>query len=121
MEIIQLSDHRPTPPKKMKQKSFYELYPMPFFNRKRRCSWDAAPTGNYTADCETGRAFAIEFLKSCDGSVGWASLMGQIVTDMINAGTIVGRWPNGRPKSNGIVIGFMSVIGSAVTHSRVLD
>ena len=83
--------------------------------------WDAAPTGNFTADCETGRAFAIEFLKSCDGTVGWASLMGKIVTDMIDADTIVGRWPDGRPKSNGIVIGFMGVIGSALVHSRVLD
>src|SRR5450759_3721906 len=102
MAIIQLSDHRLPPPKRVKVKSQYELYPLPFFNRKKRCTWDVAPSGDYSADCETGRAFAIEFLKSCDGTVGWVSLMGQIVTDMIDAGTIAGR-----PKSKGIVIGFM--------------
>lgn len=120
MEIVQLSDYRTPPPKKARQKSQYELYPLPFFNRKERCTWAVKPTGNYSADCETGRTFAIEFLKSCDGSAGWASLMAHIVTDMINAGT-AGRWPDGRPQGNGIVIGFMGVIGSALVHSRVLD
>jgi hypothetical protein len=120
MEIIQLSDRRPPPPKRVKVKSQYELYPLPFFNRKKRCTWDVTPTGGYSADFETGCAFAIEFLKSCDGTVGWASLMSCIVKDMIGAG-IEGRWPRGAPRVNGGVIGFMSVIGSAVTHSRVLD
>ena len=106
--------------KKVKAKSQYERYPLPFFNRKRRCTWDVMPSGDYSADCETGRAFAIEFLKSCDGTVGWASLMSCIVTDMIDAG-IDERWPHGAPSVNGIVIGFMGVIGSALVHSRVLD
>jgi hypothetical protein len=30
--------------------------------------WDVTPTGAYTADCETGEAFGIEFLKTCDGT-----------------------------------------------------
>jgi len=46
--------------------------------------------------------------------------MGQIAIDMIDAG-VVGRWPDGRPRGNGIVIGFMGVIGSALVYSRVLD
>ena len=46
--------------------------------------------------------------------------MSCIVTDMIDAG-IDERWPHGAPSVNGIVIGFMGVIGSALVHSRVLD
>jgi hypothetical protein len=110
MQIVRLDDYRPRP-KRRKQKSLYELYPMPFFNRKKRCTWDISPTGNYAADCETGKAFAIEFLKSCDKTNGWASLMASITSDMIRAGG----------ERSGIVVGFMSVIGRALVHSRVLD
>jgi hypothetical protein len=39
---------------------------------------------------------------------------------MIDAGTAE-RWPDGAPKLDGIVVGFMSIIGSALVHSRVLD
>jgi hypothetical protein len=119
-EIIQLSDHRPSPPIRVKQKSQYELYPLPFFDRKRCCTWDVTPSDDYSADCDTGAAFAIEFLKSCDKTYGWASLMPTIIADMIRAGAADVR-PDGRPSVNGIVIGFMGVIGSALMHSRVLD
>jgi len=44
----------------------------------------------------------------------------QIVADMIRAGPS-GALPNGHPKVNGVVIGFMQVIGAAATHSTVLD
>jgi hypothetical protein len=43
-----------------------------------------------------------------------------IVADMIRAGTS-GQYPNGYPKVNGVVIGFMGVIGDAVAWSRCLD
>jgi hypothetical protein len=59
-------------------------------------------------------------LKSCDKTVGWASLMPAIVKDMIDAGTD-GRWPDGDARVNGIVGGFMGVIGRALMHSRVLE
>jgi len=55
-------------------------------------------------DLETGHAFAIEFLKSCDGTWGWAALVRWIVLDMIKAG----------PETNGIIVGFMGVIGDAL-------
>jgi hypothetical protein len=116
-KIVRLSDRRPPPEKPTSQ---YERYSLPFFNGKKRCTWDITPIGNYTADYETGKAFAVDFLKSCDGSVGWASLMPSIVADMILAGTS-GSSPDGRSKVNGIVIGFMSVIGRALVHSRVLE
>jgi hypothetical protein len=54
LEIVQPSDYRTPIPKKAKVKSQYELYPLPFFNRERRCTWDMKPTGNYSADLETG-------------------------------------------------------------------
>jgi hypothetical protein len=116
--IVRLNDFRTPAPKPVKQKSQYELYPLPFFNGRERCTWDVKPTGDYSADCETGTAYAIEFLKSCDKTNGWAALLQQIVVDMIDAG-LTDR--DGRPSANGVVIGFMSVIGSALVHSRVLD
>jgi hypothetical protein len=125
MQIIQLSDYRkpaltlPQPARK-KSKSQYDLYPMPFFNKKRRCTWDVTPTGDYTADYRTGRSFAIEFLRSNDKTYGWASLLPQIVSDMIRAGPS-GTFANGEPKVDTIVMGFIQVIGAAATHSTVLD
>jgi hypothetical protein len=41
-------------------------------------------------------------------------LLPVIVADMIRAGTS-GTWGNGQPTVNGVVIGFMAVIGRAVT------
>jgi hypothetical protein len=102
--IVQLADYRTPPSIRKKGESVYELYPMPFFNVRKRCLWDVAPTGNYTADCEMGHAFAIEFLKSCDGTWAWAALVRWIVLDMIKAG----------PETNGIIVGFMGVIGDAL-------
>jgi hypothetical protein len=93
----------------------YERYPLPFFDRAKLCTWSVKPTGNYGADCATGRAYAIEFLRSCDGSAGWTSLLQQIVADMIRAGTS-GAFA-GHPKVNGIVIGFMGQIGRTVTFA----
>jgi hypothetical protein len=111
MTVVQISDYLPPPPPP--QKSLYELYPLPFFNRDKLSRWDVTPSGNYGADCETGERYAVELLKTYDGSVGWSSLLGQIVADMIRAGP-TGTFANGEPKVNGIVIGFMSIIGRAL-------
>jgi hypothetical protein len=66
------------------------------------------PTGNYSADFETGKAYAVEFLKLCNGTVGWSSLLAPIVADMIRGGP---SGPYEELKTNGIVIGFMTAIG----------
>jgi hypothetical protein len=50
----------PTPSSQPSQ-SLWEKYPLPFFNRDARKTWDVKPTGNYTADCKTGRQYAIAF------------------------------------------------------------
>ena len=42
-----------------RQKSQYDRYPLPFFSADARCTWDVTPTGNDTADCETGTAYAL--------------------------------------------------------------
>jgi hypothetical protein len=102
----------PTKRRRRKAKSQYELYPLPFFNADAHCTWDVKPTGDYTVDCETGRRYATEFLQSCDGTLGWTWLLQSIVADMIRAGTD-GTFPSGHPTVNGIVIGFMGVIGRA--------
>jgi hypothetical protein len=123
MQVVRLDDYRPPAPKRAKVQPFHKKYPMPFFTAKKGggiCAWDVTPIGNYTADCETGHAFAIEFLKSCDKTYGWQSLLQQIVAEMICAGTN-GAFPNGDPKVNGVIIGFMGVIGKAVAWSRFFE
>jgi hypothetical protein len=111
--VVRIEDYLPPPPQ---QKSQYERFPLPFFNAEALCTWDVTPTGNYGDDCETGEAYAVEFLKSCDGTVGWSSLLTDIVKDMIGAGR-AGTWPDGGVRINGVVVGFMSRIGRELCFS----
>ena len=97
-----------------RQKSFYELYPVPFFDAKARNTWNVEPTGNYVSDLELGKQCAEQFLATCDLTFGWSTLLGSIVSDMVTAGNVSGNRPNGEPKSNGLVIGFMGVITNYV-------
>ena len=112
MTIVKLSDHRPPAPPP--QKSQFELYPLPFFDRDALSTWAVEPSGDYAADCETGRHYAYAFLRSCDGTAGWAAILPQIVADIARAGQV-----------NGIVIGFMGAIGSmladVIGHHRGPD
>jgi hypothetical protein len=109
--IVQLDTYRRPP--RPRVGSQYARYPLPFFNADVLSTWHVKPTGDYAADCATGRRYAIEFLKSCDGTVGWVSLLPAIMADMICAGTS-GAWANGDPRVDGVVIGFASVIGRAL-------
>ena len=111
MSFTKIRDYRP------RGQSMYDLYPLPFFNKEGHCTWDIRPTGDYSKDCETGAIYAEEFLLSCDGTRGWSSLLGQIVADMIRAGTN-GTFADGRPKVNGVVVGFMGGIGRALCSHR---
>lgn len=90
-------------PKRKGGKSFYDLYPMPFFDKSRRCCWAVQPTGDYRKDLDTGRDYAVQFLSSCDGTVGWSTLLGSIVCDISRSGD-----------TSGLVIGFMRVISAAM-------
>ena len=71
-------------------------------------TWDVVPTG----DSETGKRYAIEFLSSCDGSLGWMFLMPSIVSNMMGAGT--DRWPDGAATRQRHSDGFMDVMGRAL-------
>ena len=68
-------------PPPARQKSMFELYPLPFFDRDRsggqRC-WAVKPSGDYGLDCATGRAYAADLITSCDGSYGWAAMLAPI-------------------------------------------
>ncbi len=110
--VVRLNDYRP------KQKSQYELYPLPFFNAEKLCTWDVRPTANYFADCRTGSNYAIEFLKSCDGTVGWMTLLGEIVADMIRAGLRGPTFHDGTHSVDGLVVGFMRVLGDELYIGR---
>jgi hypothetical protein len=100
--------------RRTKATSQYDLYPMPFFNADRRCTWDIKPTGDYGVDCETGREYAVRFLESCDGSIGWSSIVGQIAADMVLAGAQGSLRHDGSHRADGVVIGFMGTIGSVL-------
>jgi hypothetical protein len=108
--IVQLSEHR-EPPVKRRGRSLYEIYALPFFDAEQRCTWAVKPSGDYAADCKTGRPYAQTFLRSCDGTAGWSSLLVKIVSDMIRRG------PEG-PGKRGLVVGFMSEISRALSVSR---
>jgi hypothetical protein len=116
-KIVLLKDYRkPKPSKRQKQKSQYELYPLPFFDGKTLCTWAAKPSGDYTADCEVGRKYAVAFLQSCDGTVGWSSLLAPILADMFRAGH-AGVRPDESIRLDGIMVGFMSTIGKVLAVS----
>ncbi|MGD0333911.1 MAG: hypothetical protein ABSA90_11740 [Xanthobacteraceae bacterium] len=108
---MKLSDFRKPP-----QKSQYELYPLPFFAAERLSTWNVQPTGKYWNDCYTGRMYAGELLRSCDGTLGWVELLPAIVADMIRAGPS-GAFADGHARIEGVVIGFMSEIGSALAEA----
>ena len=115
-KVINLSDRRRAPAavaKRQKVQLQYERYPLPFFDRGSRSTWNVAPTGRYSEDVETGRRYAVEFLRSCDGPFGWITLLGQIVGDMVDVGP-GGFWPDGKGKSNGVIIGFTAAISRAL-------
>jgi hypothetical protein len=97
-------------PRRQEKKSQWELYPLPFFKLKTRSLWDVKPTGDYGKDCETGKAYAIEFLNSCDGTACWAHLLPQMVGDMIRAGP-VNKDASGGSYPGGIIVAFMLEIG----------
>jgi hypothetical protein len=98
--------------------SQFDLYPLPFFDKNAphatRC-WTVAPTGNYSNDCDTGASYAVEFLRSCDGTCGWRSLLACIVMAMIRGA----QQSNSAPEQSGIIIGFMSTIGTALNWQNV--
>jgi hypothetical protein len=100
MAIVKLDDYRTPPPR-----SQFEKYPLPFFDRDGLSTWAVEPSGDYAADVATGRRYAWEFLRSCDGTAGWARLSPAIVQDMIRGGS-----------NDGIVTGFASALGEAVTQ-----
>ena len=77
----------------------------------RHSTWSVQSTESYMSDYALGRAFAREFLASCDSSDGWCPLLSWITADMIRAGT--GGEADGLevPEVNGIVLGFVREIG----------
>jgi hypothetical protein len=99
--------------KRRKPVTQYDKYPLPFFDKKNRLTWSVKPTGDYFADCETGRSYARQFLASCDGTDGWASLLYQIVSGIVRTGPEK-RWKDGGVACGGIVVGFMGEIGRAL-------
>jgi hypothetical protein len=122
--IVKLSAHRKQREKKQhaarpQQPSFYELYPMRFFDADRRSAWAVQPTGDYSEDRRTGEAYFKEFLKSCDGSILWPIVLQRIVADMIGQGYRA-EHADGTRRCDGIVDGFMHSVGQMLSLMHLL-
>ena len=87
-----------------------EIIKLPFVKKRtkgmeRNHFWSVEPTGDFTKDCQTGRAYgalALEFMKKKN----MRSLLTWVVLDMPRSG-----------ESSGIEIGFLSVIATAAIQS----
>lgn len=115
-EIIKFekySNRTSTKTRRRAGKSFYQIYRLPIFNHRKRCAWNVKPSGDYAKDCRKGHALGLRFLETCDGSLGWASVMGPIIGDMIRRGPS-GYRKDGTPQIDGMVIGFALAIGEAL-------
>jgi hypothetical protein len=87
---------------------------LPFFRKGRgkipTSWWNVTPSGNYSADIETGMAYASAFLPLMKYNAGAASL-GAIVSDMAKAGSNLEKDPRHRRGIDNIALGFIMGIG----------
>jgi hypothetical protein len=74
--------------------------------------WSVIPTGNYLADYEEGMRLAKLFLPVLR-YVGGPVMLGSIVIDMIKTGI--------KDEENGLVLGFMRVIGQSCSLGMAVD
>jgi len=90
---------------------------LPFFKKGRgkvaTSWWNVAPSGNYSADLETGKEYARAFLPMLSFNAG-ASDLAAIVSAMAKAG----RDPANNPKDwrgiDAVALGFMMEIGGSL-------
>ena len=97
------------PNKRPAEQSQWDKYPLPFLDKAQRLCWNAKPSQDRSADFDRGRGFARQFLASCDGTVGWETLLGQIVCDMVRMGPAV-QWKDGGVNCGSVVGGFFREI-----------
>jgi hypothetical protein len=90
---------------------------LPFFKKSRgkvaTSWWNVTPTGNYSADLETGKDYARAFLPLMIFNAG-PSTLGAIISEMAKAG----RDPANNPKDwrgiDAVALGFMMEIGGSL-------
>ncbi len=95
---------------------------LPFFKKGRgkvaTSWWNVTPTGNYSADLETGKDYARAFLPMMTFNAGAADL-GAIVSDMAKAG----RDPVKNPKNwrgiDAVALGFLMEIGGSLQSAMI--
>lgn len=95
---------------------------LPFFKKGRgkvaTSWWNVTPSGDYSADLETGKAYARAFFPMLRFNAGAASL-GAIVSEMAKAG----RNPATNPKDwrgiDAVALGFMPEIGGSLQAAMV--
>jgi len=87
---------------------------LPFFKKGRgkipTSWWSVTPSGNYSADLETGMAYASAFLPLMKYNAGSSSL-GAIVSDMAKAGRNIEKKPNDWRGIDSVALGFIMGIG----------
>ena len=77
--------------------------------------WSVLPSGNYPADCETGRFLATEYLTFIGNypTVGNATLLNCIVREMVEKATIGKGW-------SGVHLGFIRTVNEFAMATAVM-
>jgi hypothetical protein len=90
---------------------------LPFFRKRRgkvgQSRWNVTPSGNYSADLETGKAYAEAFMPLLQFNAG-ASDLATIVSDMAKAGRALANNPKEWRGIDAIALGFMMEIGGSL-------
>lgn len=90
---------------------------LPFFKKGRgkvaTSWWNVTPSGNYSADLETGKSYAHAFLPLLSFNAG-ASDLAVIVSDMAKAGRDLANNPKEWRGIDAVALGFMMEIGGSL-------
>jgi hypothetical protein len=95
---------------------------LPFFKKRRgkvaASYWNVTPSGNYSADLESGQAYARAFMPMLTFNAG-ASDLAAIVSDMAKAGRDAAKNPKDWRGIDAVALGFMMEIGGSLQAAMV--
>ena len=95
---------------------------LPFFKKGRgkvaQSYWNVTPSGGYSADLETGKAYARAFMPMLRFNAGVSDLAA-IVSDMAKAGRDAANNPKDWRGVDAVALGFMMEIGTSLQASMI--
>jgi hypothetical protein len=95
---------------------------LPFFRNRRgkvaQSYWNVTPSGDYSANLETGKAYARAFMPMLRFNAG-ASDLAAIISDMAKAGRDAANNPKDWRGVDAVALGFMIEIGTSLQAAMV--